>query len=485
MLFFFSDVRLLLIGAVLLHLKASAFLFPSPSFHPNNGKGPPSSHLFSAQFRRKSRDSVLDEIRDEIDLMEDFGFAGIEDDDEDDLYEEVERETYEGSLSDPIRVQSHHMGAANWLVSAHRPAVCLELTEGHPSLSIALLRALQKRAPDVRLEMLVHRHILELYVRDPGVFDPDDIAPLLEGSPRYAVTTRSPQHAGFGKYETATILPYDNPEFKQGEHVWEMSEFGWGSVGSVTMVGDPEGLIEMCELAEKEAFIAADCEWRPQLLSESPDLGEETYAPVALLQVALPKARRVFVVDFCSPALDVAACCPSGSLTRGGECERAKKARLRLGSLWANERVVKVGMGFSKNDLSRMRAADGQSFKAVNSEIDLPVALSCLWPPSERPSGHRRVAGLKSIVKLLFGTELDKQFTRSNWEKRPLPVRCLRYAATDAAVTASCMENLIDRAVRTGMLERYLQNAKKNAGLVNALRKITQNSNMTIDQGRS
>ncbi|MEJ7713910.1 MAG: HRDC domain-containing protein [Pyrinomonadaceae bacterium] len=56
----------------------------------------------------------------------------------------------------------------------------------------------------------------------------------------------------------------------------------------------------------------------------------------------------------------------------------------------------------------------------------LQLARSALVAPSY---------SLKSLITQLFGIQLDKNYQRSNWRRRPLSEQQLLYAATDAHVT--------------------------------------------------
>ncbi|MCW8860756.1 MAG: ribonuclease D [Deltaproteobacteria bacterium] len=61
--------------------------------------------------------------------------------------------------------------------------------------------------------------------------------------------------------------------------------------------------------------------------------------------------------------------------------------------------------------------------------------------------------GLADVLKKYFSVELDKQYQRSDWSRRPLPEGMIRYAAADTAYLHRLVEVLEQQLVQKGRLE--------------------------------
>jgi ribonuclease D len=90
--------------------------------------------------------------------------------------------------------------------------------------------------------------------------------------------------------------------------------------------------------------------------------------------------------------------------------------------------------------------------------VDTQIACAMLGQPLQM--------GYHATVQWLFGVEVDKEQTRSNWCRRPLTERQLHYAAMDVVLLPKMHETLIEKLTVIGRLDwmhEEVQRAQRNA----------------------
>ena len=90
--------------------------------------------------------------------------------------------------------------------------------------------------------------------------------------------------------------------------------------------------------------------------------------------------------------------------------------------------------------------------------VDTQVACALLGQPLQM--------GYHATVQWLFGIEVDKEQTRSNWCRRPLTERQLHYAAMDVVLLPQMHETLLarlDEKGRVDWMHEEVQRAQRNA----------------------
>jgi ribonuclease D len=90
--------------------------------------------------------------------------------------------------------------------------------------------------------------------------------------------------------------------------------------------------------------------------------------------------------------------------------------------------------------------------------VDTQIACAMLGQPLQM--------GYHATVQWLFGVEVDKEQTRSNWCRRPLTDRQLHYAAMDVVLLPEMHETLVARLSKNGRLDwmrEEVQRAQRNA----------------------
>lgn len=157
--------------------------------------------------------------------------------------------------------------------------------------------------------------------------------------------------------------------------------------GEVRLVRDAGGLDAALDLLEEDSVLGFDTETRPSFRKG------ESY-PTTLMQIA--GSQSVVLIQ----------------LSRTPFSER-------LAGLLGNPGVVKAGVAI-REDMRRLR--DLRDFE--------PAALADL---AEMAHGLRlRAQGLRSLAADLMGGRISKAAQCSNWGKKELTPRQIRYAATDA-----------------------------------------------------
>lgn len=160
-----------------------------------------------------------------------------------------------------------------------------------------------------------------------------------------------------------------------------------GYRGRIVRVPDDMALPDAATRWGRERVIGFDTETRPAFRKG------EKYRP-ALMQLAGRDA--VYIVDLKAPQ-------DFGPLAR----------------LLSDGRIVKSGVAL-KRDVEELQVLF--KFKPAGF-VDLALPA--------RELGYAQT-GLRSLIALLMNFRISKQAQRTNWERRPLTEKQLRYAATDA-----------------------------------------------------
>lgn len=109
----------------------------------------------------------------------------------------------------------------------------------------------------------------------------------------------------------------------------------------------------------------------------------------------------------------------------------------KLQVLFSNSKIVKIGMAFNGDlDMLRKTHSKFQAFRnPINSYADLLTAYKAAFS-NESPGG------LAGICKALLGKPLCKERRMSNWDRRPLSLSQLHYAALDSYVQLKLWQEL-------------------------------------------
>lgn len=94
-----------------------------------------------------------------------------------------------------------------------------------------------------------------------------------------------------------------------------------------------------------------------------------------------------------------------------------------LVSILGDENIIKVGSGINQDGL-KLKKDRGLALKGL---ADNQLMVKQLDPASKK-------IGMKALAKRFLGVELDKSVAKSNWEKFPLKLCQIEYAAKDAWV---------------------------------------------------
>ncbi|KAM6984825.1 exonuclease mut-7 homolog [Aplochiton taeniatus] len=184
----------------------------------------------------------------------------------------------------------------------------------------------------------------------------------------------------------------------------------------VCFLDTPEGL-QQCKQAVLQAgsVVGLDMEWRA-------GFGSVSVQRVALVQLAV--AGQVFLLDLCA----------------NGFCQHPDTVRF-LRTLFSEPKVLKLGYGMS-GDLKCLSATwleISQEPLKLEGVLDLlnvhqQIQRSgCRKGSREVLVGNRPAEkGLSLLVQQVLGRPLDKMEQLSNWERRPLRINQMRYAAVDA-----------------------------------------------------
>ncbi|XP_057674947.1 exonuclease mut-7 homolog isoform X2 [Corythoichthys intestinalis] len=189
---------------------------------------------------------------------------------------------------------------------------------------------------------------------------------------------------------------------------------------NVQHVDTPEALQSCRDILLKEGVVVGvDMEWQPTFGCVS------TAQKLALIQLATFDA--VFLIDLCA----------------NGFCQHPETITF-IRSLFSRQNVLKVGYGMA-GDLKCLMCTWPQlveeplKIEGMLDLLNVHRKIQCSKVKSSR-RGPREVLvgedssekGLSLLVQQVLGKALDKTEQMSNWEKRPLRVSQIRYAATDA-----------------------------------------------------
>eukprot|EP00742_Colponemidia_sp_Colp-10_P007624 GILJ01008216.1.p1 GENE.GILJ01008216.1~~GILJ01008216.1.p1 ORF type:complete len:811 (+),score=138.75 GILJ01008216.1:45-2477(+) len=173
--------------------------------------------------------------------------------------------------------------------------------------------------------------------------------------------------------------------------------FGMDSVQFIDSVSVLESA--MVEL-RSSTMLGMDAEWRPSM-SQFQKLRP------SILQIA--NGQRAFILDLI-------------------QLEGAYDAFLT--ELFLSESIIKIGFAFT-GDLALLRESNPElkCFERINCYIEAETAFKRTSNGSAAESGKK---GLSYLVESWLGLGLCKRNQISNWERRPLTVEQLQYAALDA-----------------------------------------------------
>ncbi|AIL12946.1 hypothetical protein IM40_04605 [Candidatus Paracaedimonas acanthamoebae] len=166
------------------------------------------------------------------------------------------------------------------------------------------------------------------------------------------------------------------------------------------LISTTEKLITFCKEIENEDFIAVDTEF----------IREDTYWPkVCLIQIA--GAQETALIDPLSAEIDL----------------------LPLFEIMKNENIIKV---------FHSAYQDLEIFYLLMKALPKPIfdtqiaAMVC---------GFGESVGYETLVKSIIKTPLDKSSRYSNWARRPLTDKQLRYAANDVIFLRTIYQKLLER----------------------------------------
>lgn len=122
----------------------------------------------------------------------------------------------------------------------------------------------------------------------------------------------------------------------------------------------------------------------------------------------------------------------------GGGQDQEKASRL-IADLWSDNSIIKTGFDF-KNDLRKLtRSHPGLGcFDLMLNFIDVQeCARHCNWVRADSS------VSLSNVCQAVLGKALDKREQMSDWERRPLSIEQMRYAALDAHALVSILDTKI------------------------------------------
>ncbi|XP_062410629.1 exonuclease mut-7 homolog isoform X2 [Sardina pilchardus] len=204
--------------------------------------------------------------------------------------------------------------------------------------------------------------------------------------------------------------------------------------------------LESCQQAviQPGAVVGVDMEWRA-------GFGTVSQQRVALIQLAVPGS--VFLLDLCAPAFS-----------------QSPQTLRFIRDLLAHKNVLKLGYGMS-GDLRSLVATwpefSEQPLKVegmldllhVHQKIQMsrrggeggPRSVEVGDADSPGRGGGSSEKGLSLLVQQVLSRPLDKQEQLSNWERRPLRLAQLRYAAADAYCLLDVHSVLKENHARYGL----------------------------------
>ncbi|KAJ3327172.1 Exonuclease mut-7 [Blyttiomyces sp. JEL0837] len=210
-------------------------------------------------------------------------------------------------------------------------------------------------------------------------------------------------------------------EFKMGTEDSQPLGF-YTSNREIVFVNTPEGVTEMGQkILQPGMIVAADCEWRPEDLQvDVSGGGGISPVQIALLQLAVmssdPESTfepKVYLVDFTKLYPHVL-----GPV---------------LKPLFARRDITKIGFNFSQ-DYKKIRKRIPKMESGVCNLIDFEKDILNLVDEEGREYGKKRRVSLSDLCRIFLGRGIDKIERISDWERRPLSARQMRYAANDVLV---------------------------------------------------
>uniref|UniRef100_A0A1I7YP41 3'-5' exonuclease domain-containing protein n=1 Tax=Steinernema glaseri TaxID=37863 RepID=A0A1I7YP41_9BILA len=94
----------------------------------------------------------------------------------------------------------------------------------------------------------------------------------------------------------------------------------------------------------------------------------------------------------------------------------------------------------------------------VENLFDTQEAMRCLWAQFKGLS-------LKKLIETLCGVTIDKEHQLSDWSQRPLSKEMLEYAANDTHSLLFCFDELRNRLIDAGSLDRALKQSEAVASI--------------------
>lgn len=175
---------------------------------------------------------------------------------------------------------------------------------------------------------------------------------------------------------------------------------------SDTLLSDNAAIAALAERLSRAPYIALDTEF----------LRERTYRPqLCLLQVATPDEATLI-----DPIAATSLSALARVLTDGSIPKIVHAARQDLEVLWP-------------------------VFGSIHPVFDTQIAASLAGMPAQ--------VGYSELVRRLFGVELNKAETRTDWSRRPLTAAQLRYAVDDVRHLAALRDALVERLRELGRLD--------------------------------
>eukprot|EP01054_Gregarina_sp_Poly1_P003430 Gregarina_sp_Poly_1__3429@NODE_1999_length_2892_cov_129_274336_g1290_i0_p1_GENE_NODE_1999_length_2892_cov_129_274336_g1290_i0NODE_1999_length_2892_cov_129_274336_g1290_i0_p1_ORF_typecomplete_len657_score86_73DNA_pol_A_exo1/PF01612_20/8_8e02DNA_pol_A_exo1/PF01612_20/2_3e30Mut7C/PF01927_16/0_03YoeB_toxin/PF06769_14/0_11Lectin_C/PF00059_21/5_4e03Lectin_C/PF00059_21/0_072_NODE_1999_length_2892_cov_129_274336_g1290_i04322402 len=207
---------------------------------------------------------------------------------------------------------------------------------------------------------------------------------------------------------------------------------------NIKLVSDWGHLQRIMPHLETAEMIGMDCEWRPSLT------GDRIY-PVALWQLALrdPNSRELhcYLIDVYSFRIN----------------DEHNLVCRKINELLTAEFPLKLGHSFIPNDLSMLRRTcnDKALFTNVQNYFDVSMLIRDALDPEFK-------GGLAKAASTVLKLEMNKSQQCANWEKRPLTLQQVAYAALDAA-TLILLAEAVEARLPTKRTTAPLQAMKTDA----------------------
>ncbi|KAL3515978.1 hypothetical protein ACH5RR_022880 [Cinchona calisaya] len=197
-------------------------------------------------------------------------------------------------------------------------------------------------------------------------------------------------------------------------------------IEDVVWVDEMNGLYDATCHLEESKVVGLDCEWKPNY--------EKGSKPnkVSIMQIA--SETKVYILDL----IKLYGSVPDSL----NEC---------LSRILHSSRILKLGYNF-QCDIQQLACSyqDLQCFEHYEMLLDIQNVF-------KEPRG-----GLSALAEKVFGRGLNKTRRNSNWEKRPLSVYQLEYAALDAAVLIHLFWHVRDHVQPAGVANEHCKNEWKS-----------------------